>query len=92
MYFAVYYCGLATRPEAAETLAAQRYLLDYTPETAQFQRPTLAQVPPPKANLWAIYRVLTMCDLRAFALLSQQLYNKEIIPPRNKCHDSFSCT
>ena len=76
VYFAVYDCGLATLPEAAETLTARRnpyctaIPLNYTPEIAQFQRLMPTEVPTPEATLWAVYRVLAMCDLRAFALPS----------------------
>ena len=70
MYFALYECGLTTLPEAAETFTAHPYYLNYTPETAQFQRLTPTPVPTPEANLWPVHRVLAMCDLRAFALPS----------------------
>ena len=33
-------------------------------------------VPTPEATLWVVYRVFAMCDLRAFALPSGQLYNE----------------
>ena len=70
MYFAVYDCALATLLEAAKTFTAQRYLLNYTPETAQFQRLMPPQVPTPEPTLWAVSRVLAMCDLQGFALPS----------------------